>query len=85
MILLPVIGGIVISRMAGGASSMKRILAAVLASVVAAWIYTIFSTTYGLRIGGDFYSIISTGVWRMFIFSLTSAVGVLLSELTAEN
>ncbi|MGA1871063.1 MAG: hypothetical protein ACMUJM_21220 [bacterium] len=83
--LIPFIGGIMISRMAGGASSMKRVLSAVVASVAASLMYTAFFATYGLPMKGRIASIFSTGVWRMFIFSLISALGVLLSEITAEN
>jgi hypothetical protein len=80
-ILVPTLCGAVVTLGAGGAPMWKRIIGAVACGVAVGVLYTVVSASlgYGGSIGvGD---IVINCVWRVFIFTLLSAIGMLLTEI----
>jgi len=79
--LLPLCCGALISLGCGGASTGKRVIAAVLSGFAVAILY--MATTIVLQPGGqiDASHLAIQFAWRMFVFGVFSAIGALAAEL----
>jgi hypothetical protein len=79
-VLVPFVCGSVITYGCGGALLMRRISAAVAFGVITALVYTAVSVpVFNAELSaGD---IASGCVWRIFIFSIFSAIGAIITEL----
>jgi hypothetical protein len=79
-VLVPFVCGSVITYGCGGALLMRRISAAAACGVITALVYTAVSVTvFNAELSsGD---IASGCVWRIFIFSIFSAIGAIITEL----
>ena len=79
--LVPALCGTVVTLGAGGAPMWKRVIGAVACGGAVGVLYTAVSAilVYGGPIGvGD---LVINCVWRVFIFSILSAIGMLLTEI----
>lgn len=79
-VLLPLVCGGLVTAGCGGAALIRRVAASAVCGTAAALIYTaaaVWLSTLGPEAG----AILSGGVWRIFIFSVFSAVGAILTEL----
>ncbi len=79
--VFPFAGGVFISIGCGGSSLWKRIITAVFAGMATGVLYTAASTCLGYDGTVEVLPVISLSVWRMFAFSVISAVGALITEL----
>ncbi|MGA1839309.1 MAG: hypothetical protein ACMUIU_01680 [bacterium] len=79
--LLPFICGSIATLGSGGAHLSKRIIGAALCGVVMGVFYTAISAFlgYGGILGAS--DIVISGVWRIFLFTIFSAIGAILTEL----
>jgi hypothetical protein len=77
-VLVPLLCGAVVTLGAGGAALGNRIIGAAICGGVVGVLYTAMSGILG-TIGVD--EMATGGVWRVFVFTILSAVGVLLTEL----
>lgn len=79
-ILLPFVCGSIITYGCGGADLMKRVAAAAGCGVLTALVYTSASVpVFSAEL--DAGDIVSGCVWRIFIFTIFSAVGAIITEL----
>lgn len=80
-LLLPFICGSVTTLGSGGAHLSRRIIGAAFCGVVMGVLYTAISAFlgYGGLLGAS--DIVISGVWRIFLFSIFSAIGAILTEL----
>jgi hypothetical protein len=77
-VLVPVLCGAVVTLGAGGAALGNRIIGAAICGGVVGVLYTAMSVILGTIGVGE----MATGcVWRVFVFTILSAVGVFLTEL----
>jgi hypothetical protein len=77
-VLVPVFCGAAVTLGAGGAALGNRIIGAVICGGLVGVLYTAMSAILGLIGGAE----MATGcLWRVFVFTILSAVGVLLTEL----
>jgi hypothetical protein len=75
-ILLPYIMGSLITRTTGGLILWKRITTAIVSAIIVSAIYTAYSWHIGFA-----NPIFPEFLWRFFIFSVFSGLGVILTEL----
>lgn len=80
-VLVPMICGSVISLGSGGATLSNRIIGSALCGGITGIIHTILSSgiAYGTFIGLN--DMVVNGLWRVFIFTIFSAIGTLLTEI----
>ncbi|MFQ6104433.1 MAG: hypothetical protein ACE5OP_09090 [Candidatus Glassbacteria bacterium] len=80
-VLVPLLCGAAVTLGAGGASLPMRIVGAAVCGIAVAILYTVISAVYihGGSIGLG--SILAGSAWRVFIFTLSSTFGVILTEL----
>jgi len=79
-ILLPFICGSIITYVCGGALLTRRIAAAAVCGVMTALVYTAVSVpVFNVELSAG--EIASVCVWRIFIFTIFSAVGAIITEL----
>jgi hypothetical protein len=80
-VLVPLLCGAAVTLGAGGASLPKRIIGAALCGGMVGILYT--AETAILAANGliGINEIATAGVWRVFIFTILSAIGVILTEL----
>ncbi len=81
VLLLPLICGAVVTLGAGGASLWKRLIGAVVSAAAVGVFYTVLSALLGIGQTIEISEILINCVWRMFVFSLLSAIGALITEL----
>jgi len=81
VVLVPIIFGSIITLGAGGATMAERIIGAVVCGATVGVFHTAISATLGY--GGSIMAgdIAIDFAWRVFLFSILAAVGVLLTEL----
>ena len=81
VILVPGLCGMLVTMGARGAAMSKRVVAAALTGLAVAAIYTGLPASIGfinnLAVGG----LIATGVWRAFLFTIFSIIGMLITEM----
>ncbi len=75
-VLAPLACGAAVTLGCRGAALGKRIITAAVCGVSAAVIYTVASAMLGDKSG-----IVASGIWRIFIFAILSAIGAILTEL----
>jgi len=75
VVILPLACGSGSTLWAGGATLGKRVIGGTLCGGIVGVLYTFVSAVLG---AGD---VITTGVWRVFIFMILSTLGVLLTEI----
>jgi hypothetical protein len=81
VVLVPLLCGVVVTLGAGGATLLKRIIGAAVCGGLVALAYTAITGVFGSNglIGlGDMATIF---VWRVFIFTILSSIGAILTEL----
>ncbi|MGA1865233.1 MAG: hypothetical protein ACMUHX_09240 [bacterium] len=80
-LLLPLICGSIATLGMGGAHLSKRIIGAALCGVVMGVLYTAISAFlgHGGLLGAS--DIVISGIWRIFLFTIFSAIGAILTEL----
>lgn len=76
VIIIPFLCGSGVTLWAGGAVFGKRVIGGTVCGVLTGVFYTAASAMLG---AGD---LVTTGVWRVFIFAILSTLGVLLTEIS---
>jgi hypothetical protein len=81
VLLLPLICGSIITLGAGGASLGKRVIAAAVGAALIGVLYGVLSPVFIsiAPIGPDDIAI--NCIWRVFVFTILSVIGMLLTEL----
>jgi len=79
---VPLLCGALVTLGGGGAALGRRITAAVICGVLAGVLTTVFSTTGAAAQDASGLHILAFGVWRVFVFAILSAIGVIATELT---
>jgi hypothetical protein len=80
VVLVPFVCGSIITYGCGGAALMKRVATAAVCGVITALVYTAVSVpVFNTELSAD--DIASGCVWRIFIFTIFSSVGAILTEL----
>jgi hypothetical protein len=80
-IIVPLLCGTAITLGSGGATLLKRVFAGAICGIIMAVLYsiaTIIIGQNGLIMPDD---IVGSGLWRVFIFSMLSTLGVILTEI----
>ena len=80
---VPLLCGALVALGAGGAALGKRIVVAAVCGAAAGVMATILSAAISRTGGPAGIHLIALGVWRVFIFAILTAVGAILTELTA--
>jgi hypothetical protein len=81
VIALPLVCGAVVTLGCGGASVGKRIIAAAVCGILTGLLYTAVSIILSQNSGFEANNILARGVWRIFIFTILSAIGAIATEL----
>jgi len=81
VVLIPLMCGIVVTLGAGGATLAKRIIGAVVCSVVVGVLYTGVTAALSYSNAISTVGIATDFMWRVFVFCILSSVSVLLTEL----
>jgi len=84
-VIVPLLIGIVATSGAGGAPLWKRIAGAALCGVAVGVLSAIVSGFLGTHDSIVVSTIAINGVWRAFIFTLVSVLGVLVTEIKMPN
>jgi hypothetical protein len=82
-VIVPLLIGIVATMGAGGAPLYKRIAGAALCGVAVGIFSTVVSGLWGSNDPIGASAIAITGVWRAFVFTIVSVLGVLVTEVNA--
>ena len=80
-VIVPLLGGVVVTLGAGGATLLNRIFGGAVCGTLIGIFYSIATAIIGhngLIMSDD---IVVNGLWRVFIFTMLSAVGVILTEI----
>jgi hypothetical protein len=80
-IIIPLLCGAVVTLGAGGASLGKRVIGGALCGSLLGIFYTIAETISLQGIAVAFSDILITVAWLVFVFSIMSTIGVLLTEI----
>jgi hypothetical protein len=80
-VLVPMICGCVINLGAGGATLSKRIIGAALCGGITGIIHTILSAGIVYGSVANFNDMVITGLWRVFILTIFSVIGAILTEI----
>jgi hypothetical protein len=80
-VIVPFLIGTIVTLGAGGAALWKRIAGAALCGVVVGVFSAVVSGLLGASAPVGVSTIAITGIWRAFVFTLVSVMGVLLTEL----
>ena len=80
-VIVPLLCGMAVTLGAGGAPLWKRIIGGAVCGIMVGFLYTAVSAIlgYGTLFGGD--DLVINCVWRIFLFSILSTLGVLLTEV----
>jgi len=80
-VIVPLLCGMAVTLGAGGAILWKRIIGGAVCGSTVGLLYTAVSAIlgYGALFGGD--DVVIDCVWRVFLFSILSTLGVLLTEI----
>jgi hypothetical protein len=81
VILVPLLCGAVVTLGAGGAALPKRIIGAGICGGLVGVLYTAVSATLAYSWPITFGEVVTDCVWRVFIFTILSTIGLLLTEL----
>jgi len=80
-VLVPLVCGAVVTLGCGGATLGKRFVSATVCGVAVAVFYTVLSAMLGHSGGITAAKIVASCMWRIFVFSLFSLLGVIITEL----
>ena len=80
-VLVPLVCGAVVTLGCGGATLGKRFVSATVCGVAVAVFYTVLSAMLGHSGGITAAKIVASCMWRIFVFSLFSLMGVIITEL----
>ena len=79
-VIFPFVCGSIITYGCGGADLMRRVAAAAVCGVITALLYAAVSApVIGSELGAG--NIVSNCVWRIFIFTIFSSLGAIITEL----
>jgi hypothetical protein len=78
---LPTACGAVVTLGAGGAVTWKRIVGGSICGFIVGILYTAVSLLIGQNGPVELWTIVSIGLWRVFIFSMLATAGVILTEM----
>jgi len=81
MILMPFFCGAAVTLGAGGASLAKRLVSAAVCGGAIGVLYTAVSAIIGYGGAVDLGEIVTNCLWRVFVFSIFSTIGVIFTEL----
>jgi Na+/proline symporter len=81
VLIVPILCGCAATLFARGMKMARRISGGALCGVAIGVLYTAASTLLGQHFGYEIASPIITGMWRVFIFTILSTIGVLLTEM----
>ncbi len=81
VVLVPVICGSSITLGAGGASLGKRLIASVVCAVLLGFMYGVLAPVFISHTPIGSHDILINCIWRVFVFTILSAIGMLLTEL----
>ena len=73
--------GVVVTAGAGGTILWKRIVGATVCGILTGVIFTLFSAILHPRLDMTPTYLIAIGIWRMFVFSIFSTIGAIITEL----
>jgi hypothetical protein len=80
-LVIPVICGAVVTLGAGGASLSKRVIGGTLCGVFVGILYGVVSPAVANNVQLGAYDIAINCVWRVFVFSIFTVIGLLVTEL----
>jgi len=80
-VLVPLVCGAVVTLGCGGATLGKRFVSAAVCGVAVAVFYTVLSAMLGHSGGITAAKMVASCMWRIFVFSLFSLMGVIITEL----
>jgi hypothetical protein len=80
-LLVPLLCGTVVTLGAGGATLTKRVLGAAVCGIVLGVLYAVVSAALGYGDPAGIADVVTSGVWRAFVFSVFSSIGAILTEL----
>ncbi|MGD9305159.1 MAG: hypothetical protein PVF79_12900 [Desulfobacterales bacterium] len=81
VVFLPLVSGAVVTLGAGGATLWKRLIGAIGCATAVGVFYTVLSPMFGHGQAIEISAILINCVWRVFVFTILSVIGVLLTEL----
>lgn len=78
-LILPLFSGAIVTIGAKGAALSKRVIAGAICGILTGILYTIFTVSFnGILPLGE---IVTSGTWRVFIFTILSTIGVIITEI----
>ena len=80
-VAVPLLCGSVVTLGAGGAEIWNRVIGAVACGVAVGVFSTVTSAALGLNAQGGVSEIAVIGLWRIFVFTILSVVGLLFTEI----
>ena len=84
-IIMPLLCGAVVTLGAGGASIWRRVIWGAFCGGIIGVLYTAISGIIGYDGLIEASDLITRGVWSVFVFTIISAVGVLLAEVSLDE
>jgi hypothetical protein len=82
VVSVPLLCGALTTLGCGGAVLSRRVIAGAVAGALTGLLATLLSAWIGRTAEATDVSLLALGVWRIFIFTILSVVGVVLTELT---
>jgi len=79
--LVPLLCGALVTLGAGGATIPQRIIGASIWGIIVGTLYTVVTVMIGYEGTIRLVDVGSTCLWRVFLFSIVSAIGVIFTEL----
>jgi hypothetical protein len=81
VVFLPLFSGAVVTLGAGGATLWKRLMGAIGCATAVGVFYTVLTPLFGHGQAIEISKMVINCVWRVFVFTILSAIGVLMTEL----
>jgi hypothetical protein len=81
VLLVPLLCGALVTLGAGGATIPQRIIGASIWGIIVGTLYTVVTVMIGYEGTIRLVEVGSTCLWRVFLFSIVSAIGVIFTEL----
>ena len=85
MALLPLTGGVMVSKGCGGVTMMKRIATAAGFGIFASLIYMVIATSVGFHHYANIFRLGMACLWRLFVFGLFASIGAMTMEFKLEK
>ena len=80
-LIVPLVCGAAVTVGAGGAVIWNRVIGAAICAAAVGVFSTLISSTLGAGDAIGFSEIVVVGLWRIFIFTILSVVGLLFTEI----